>query len=100
MAEEFRINSIDPEALDAERHRVLALLAARVPSEYVHEVGSTAVAGVVGKQDLDFLVLVPTRDFLILVLSWTSGSPEIRTSAPMKCIRATKLIRISMCRSS
>ena len=63
MAEKFRINEIDLEALEGERDRVLCLLKACVPSERVHEVGSTAVPGVVGKQDLDFLVLVPPQDF-------------------------------------
>jgi len=61
----------------------LALLAARVPSEYVHEVGSTAVAGVLGKQDLDFLVLVPTRDFpnIRAVLDqWFARNPEQRSN--------------------
>lgn len=63
MVEVFRINDIDPSALDAERRRVLALLTAIVPPERVHEVGSTAVPGIVGKQDLDFLVLVQAQDF-------------------------------------
>ena len=61
--ETFRISSLDAEVLDAERRRVLALLAACIPLEKVHEVGSTAVPGIVGKQDLDFLVLVPAKDF-------------------------------------
>lgn len=63
MVEVFRITDIDPRVLDAERRRVLALLTAIVPQERVHEVGSTAVPGIVGKQDLDFLVLVQTQDF-------------------------------------
>lgn len=79
MAEEFRIKTIDPQALDAERNRVLALLTACVPPEYVHEVGSTAVPGLVGKQDLDFVVLVPARDFpsIRTVLDqWFARNPE------------------------
>lgn len=40
------------------------MLASIIPADQFHEVGSTAVAGVIGKQDLDFLVLVPKADFL------------------------------------
>lgn len=63
MAETFHITDIDSESLCAERERVLMLLRACVPPECVHEVGSTAVPGVVGKQDLDFLVRVSMQDF-------------------------------------
>ena len=64
MSETFHIKNVDPEALNSERQRVLELLTACLPSEHVHEVGSTAVPGLLGKQDLDFLVLVPAKDFL------------------------------------
>lgn len=63
MVEIFRINDVDADTLEIERRRVTALLQACVPAEQVHEVGSTAVQGVVGKGDLDFLVLVPSQDF-------------------------------------
>jgi GrpB-like predicted nucleotidyltransferase (UPF0157 family) len=59
----FRLQTIDPALLDAERARIRAELAAILPLEPVHEVGSTAIAGVVGKQDLDFLVRVPPNAF-------------------------------------
>lgn len=64
MLERFHISDIDSQLLDRERNRILRLLRAQIPPERVYEVGSTAVPGVVGKQDLDFLVLVPARDFL------------------------------------
>jgi len=64
MVERFHISDIDPDVLDLERKRILDLLKAHITPEWVHEVGSTAVPGVVGKQDLDFLVLVPATDFL------------------------------------
>lgn len=64
MSELFQIANLDPEVLDAERRRVLAALSSCLASEQVHEVGSTAIPGVVGKQDLDFLVRVPASDFI------------------------------------
>ena len=63
MAEVFRIRNFDASVLDAERERVSTLLKVCIPAERIHEVGSTAVPGVVGKGDLDFLVLVPAQDF-------------------------------------
>lgn len=63
MKDVFRITNVDPIIIEAERTRVLRLIESVVPSEHVHEVGSTAVQGVVGKQDLDYLVLVPKQDF-------------------------------------
>ena len=63
MAETFRINDIDPATLEKERERALELLTEVVPVEYVHEVGSTAIDGLIGKQDLDFLVRVPLHEF-------------------------------------
>ncbi len=59
----FRITHIDPSLIDAERTRVLNLIASAVPLERIFEVGSTAVQGVVGKQDFDFLVRVPKAEF-------------------------------------
>ena len=63
MNDVFRITDIDPMIIEAERTRALKLIASIIPSQRIHEVGSTAVQGVVGKQDLDFLVLVPKTDF-------------------------------------
>lgn len=59
----FYLRNVNPGAIDAERERVLALLHSTVPVDRVHEVGSTAVPGVIGKQDLDFLVLIPAEEF-------------------------------------
>ncbi|MEM7001478.1 MAG: GrpB family protein [Pseudomonadota bacterium] len=64
MSDVFRITDIDPAALDTARTQVQQKLASVIPADQFHEVGSTAVAGVIGKQDLDFLVLVPEADFL------------------------------------
>jgi GrpB-like predicted nucleotidyltransferase (UPF0157 family) len=63
MKDVFRITNIDPTVIETERSRVLHLIGTAIPSEHIHEVGSTAVQGVVGKQDLDFLVLVPKQVF-------------------------------------
>lgn len=61
--EVFRVQHIEPNVLNAERIRILALIAECIAPELVHEVGSTAIPGVIGKQDLDFLVLVPPSEF-------------------------------------
>lgn len=63
MTELFRLNNINLAVLDEERKRALNLIADAVAVEWIHEVGSTAVAGLLGKQDLDFLVLVPASKF-------------------------------------
>lgn len=59
----FRINNISPDTLDKERERTVRRILAIVQKINVFEVGSTAVAGVIGKQDLDFLVLVTADEF-------------------------------------
>lgn len=43
--------------------RAVAAVNEAVPFASVIEVGSTAVEGVIGKQDIDILVLVPREDF-------------------------------------
>lgn len=50
--------------MSAERDRVIAILKSCVPAEWISEVGSTALEGVIGKQDIDILVLVPEASFL------------------------------------
>jgi len=52
MRDVFRINDLDPELIEAERQRALASIVEAVPHTYVHEIGSTAVDGLIGKQDL------------------------------------------------
>ena len=53
-----------PLNLDSERTRVLNLLKTILPREAeVWEVGSTAIAGAIGKQDVDLLVRVPRAAF-------------------------------------
>ena len=59
----FHINKIGLESLEAERNRVVNTITSIVPERSLYEVGSTAVDGVIGKQDLDFLVRVPSADF-------------------------------------
>jgi len=61
----FRINHFDPKALESERQRVHSMLAECCLPGRLIEVGSTAVPGLVGKQDLDFLVLVTAADFSV-----------------------------------
>jgi GrpB-like predicted nucleotidyltransferase (UPF0157 family) len=63
MAELFAIQNIDDDVLQAECERVFVLLRSLLPSIEIHPVGSTAVPGVVGKQDIDLLVRVPASQF-------------------------------------
>ena len=64
MAERFYLTSPDPDLLARERTRIMELLQELTPAGSVMEVGSTAVAGVVGKQDIDFAVRVPESAFV------------------------------------
>ena len=61
--ETFRIRRVDASQLQAERERVACLIREAIPSASVMEVGSTAIEGLVGKQDLDFAVRVPSQRF-------------------------------------
>lgn len=63
MEDVFRINNLPSKLLQQERERALALLTQLVSQTFVFEVGSTAVDGILGKQDLDFLVRVPKEHF-------------------------------------
>ena len=63
MTELFFINELEEAEIDAERQRVLDLLWSILDDDWVYEVGSTAVEGLIGKQDLDFLVRVPAHEF-------------------------------------
>jgi GrpB-like predicted nucleotidyltransferase (UPF0157 family) len=62
MTDLFLVADPDPR-LASERERALALLRGAVPEAEVFEVGSTAVEGVIGKGDLDFLVRVGPAAF-------------------------------------
>lgn len=64
MSAIFHINKISLESLESERYRTVSTITSIVPEHSLYEVGSTAVDGVIGKQDLDFLVRVPLADFL------------------------------------
>jgi GrpB-like predicted nucleotidyltransferase (UPF0157 family) len=50
--------------MSLESERIQALLAAKLPYAEILEVGSSAVMGAIGKEDIDFAVLVPLRLFL------------------------------------
>lgn len=63
MSDIFRLQEMHPE-LPHERERLLAAVRAAVPHAEVLEVGSTAIDGVIGKQDLDVLVRVVREDFV------------------------------------
>jgi GrpB-like predicted nucleotidyltransferase (UPF0157 family) len=66
MPDVFVVADPDPR-LASERDRVLGLLRSAVPEAEVFEVGSTAVEGVIGKGDLDFLVRVAADAFPALL---------------------------------
>jgi GrpB-like predicted nucleotidyltransferase (UPF0157 family) len=59
----FLIRYVDRSLLCEERHRVLSLTKDVIPVASVMEVGSTAVEGVIGKEDIDILVRVPRELF-------------------------------------
>lgn len=63
MSETFLLKAPQPD-LPQERDRLLAVVRSVVPHAEVLEVGSTAVDGVIGKQDLDILVRVALEDFV------------------------------------
>lgn len=63
MTELFYIKDIDPSTMMSERNRVLGILMEMVPGDGVMEVGSSAVKGAIGKQDIDFLVRVNRDSF-------------------------------------
>ncbi len=59
----FQIRDLDSNTLFNERARVLRLIEEIVPFASVMEVGSTAIEGVIGKQDIDFAVRTPLDRF-------------------------------------
>jgi len=59
----FQIRDLDSNTLLNERARVLRLIEEIVPFASVMEVGSTAIEGVIGKQDIDFAVRTPLERF-------------------------------------
>jgi GrpB-like predicted nucleotidyltransferase (UPF0157 family) len=62
--ERFEIRNFDPKLKESERDRVLKNLARLLPfATTILEVGSTAVQGIVGKEDIDLLVRVPRGQF-------------------------------------
>ena len=63
MAELFKIGTVDELTIANERNRAMSLLREILPEASIFEVGSTAVKGLIGKQDLDFLVRVPKSEF-------------------------------------
>jgi len=63
MTEYFVLGDTDPAELESERQRTNNLLGQLLDKNVFLEVGSTAVAGLIGKQDLDFLVRVTRNEF-------------------------------------
>lgn len=63
MGERFLLQLAPPD-LAEERDRILAAVRSVAPQAEVLEVGSTAIAGVIGKQDLDLLVRVVPAEFV------------------------------------
>jgi GrpB-like predicted nucleotidyltransferase (UPF0157 family) len=63
MRELFHIRDCDLTKLRRESERVQRLIRNIVPGASVMEVGATAVDGLIGKQDIDFVVRVPADDF-------------------------------------
>ena len=59
----FWLRQLDPEDSQRERLRILQWLRGALPFANVREVGSTAIEGVIGKQDIDFAVGVPPAQF-------------------------------------
>jgi GrpB-like predicted nucleotidyltransferase (UPF0157 family) len=59
----FNVASLDRKGLTAEAARVIALVSSLVPGCNVLEVGNTAVAGAIGKDDIDILVRAAAGDF-------------------------------------
>jgi GrpB-like predicted nucleotidyltransferase (UPF0157 family) len=56
-------DDLDASTLRSESQRVLRLIQGLIPSASVMEVGSTAMEGIIGKQDLDFVVRVGVPQF-------------------------------------
>lgn len=59
----FRIQTPQVRLIRKEKVRVLRMVRALIPFAEVKEIGSTAVAGVIGKQDLDVLIKVDNNNF-------------------------------------
>ena len=59
----FRIVSHEPLRLERERARLFAVVRDATPVGSLLEVGSTAVEGVVGKEDIDFALVAPPHQF-------------------------------------
>ncbi len=63
MIEIFEIKNLSPDLLQRETARAMALIRGIIPAGEAHEVGSTAIPGMIGKQDIDILVRVPAAAF-------------------------------------
>lgn len=63
MDDLFLISQADVATIDTERRRVVDMLSALLNRDYIFEVGSTAVDGVIGKNDLDYFIRVPGEEF-------------------------------------
>lgn len=83
MVTTFWIRNEDPEALAVSRLQFITAIRTLLPETDVHEVGSTAVPGAIGKQDIDILVRVPANLFdstrLILDASYERDLTQLST---------------------
>jgi GrpB-like predicted nucleotidyltransferase (UPF0157 family) len=59
----FRIRDVEPEVLTASSLSVVTAIRTLLPEADVREAGSTAVPGVIGKQDIDIVVRVSADQF-------------------------------------
>ena len=64
MTELFQLKDIEPNKLKSEKNRILKWLKELIPDALVMEVGSTAVRGAIGKEDIDILVRVEKKNFV------------------------------------
>ena len=60
----FHLRQGDPHALQGIRQKYVKLICSLLPTADVQEVGSTAIAGMIGKQDIDLQALVAQGSFI------------------------------------
>lgn len=66
LEDKFRIVRHEPLRLERERARLFAVVRDATPLGSLLEVGSTAVEGLVGKEDIDFALVAPQHQFEVV----------------------------------
>lgn len=89
--ETFRIIPPDIRIMRLERVRVVRRLRALLPYADIHEIGSTVVLGVVGKQDLDFSIKVRADNFEQAKKSLDAEFPRNAEQIADNCIQGYKV---------